>query len=142
MAQGKAFTIEQRELIIRSLKPYLEMGFSRNKSCQMIGLAPTTLSDWVVDNEALRMELQSWENVVNTIAVQNIVSAIRKESELDDDIRKENSWKWAERRLKEDFSLRNELTGADGKDLPTPIMNLDVLSNDSDKTNSETEPED
>lgn len=29
---------------------------------------------------------------------------------------------WLERKLKKEFSLRQELTGADGKDLPTPIL--------------------
>ena len=29
------------------------------------------------------------------------------------------------RKKKEEFSLRSELTGKDGKDLPTPIMRLD-----------------
>lgn len=117
MAQGREWTPEERETIIQSLRPYLEMGFSRNKACNFIGLTPSTLSNWVQADESLGMKLTGWENTVNVIAVKNIVDAIKKEGELPEDIRKENSWKWAERRIKEDFSPRSELTGADGKDL-------------------------
>lgn len=108
MAQGKAYTPEQREMIIQSLKEYLEMGFSRNKACEMIGLLPTTLSTWVVNDEALRMKLQGWENTVNRLAVNNIKTAIIAESKLPDDTKKENSWKWAERRIK-DLALKQEI---------------------------------
>lgn len=117
MAQGKEWTIEEKEIIIQSLKPYLEMGFSRNKACNFIGLAPSTLSNWVSEEPALGMKLTGWENVVNVLAIKNIADAIKKEGELDEDIKKENSWKWAERRMKEDFSIRNEHTGADGESL-------------------------
>lgn len=142
MAQGKEYTKEQREVIIKSLQPYLEMGFSRNKACEFIGLTPQTLSVWVKDDESLLMKLTGWENVLNTIAINNIAQAIKKESELDDDIRKENSWKWAERRMKEDFSLRTEQAGPDGKELPQPILNAYVLNNDKSQENIKDVQED
>lgn len=123
MAQGKEWTTEERQTIIQSLKPYLEMGFSRNKACSLIGLAPSTLSNWVSEDESLGILLASYENVVNTMVMQNIVQAIKKESELDDDLRKENSWKWAERRMKDDFSLKTE-TDVSVKELPKPIMDI------------------
>ncbi len=121
MAQGKEFTTEEKETIIQSLKPYLEMGYSRNKACSFTGLAPQTLSNWVKEDESLGMKLTGWENVVNTIVMANIVDAIRAEGANQDDLKKENSKWWAERKMKEDFSLRSELSGPDGKDLPTPI---------------------
>lgn len=120
MAQGKAFTKEQKDVIIESLKPHLELGFSRNKACELIGLDPTTLSKWIKADEALSMKIQGWENTVNTIVMANIVDAIKREGELQDDIRKENSWKWAERRMKQDFSTRQEVTGSDGENLFNP----------------------
>lgn len=117
MSQGKAWTKEERETIIQSLKPYLELGFSRNKACNFIGIPPQTISNWVQDDESLGIKLTSWENAVNVIAVANIVDAIKAEGQNQDDLKKENSWKWAERRIKEDFSLRQELTGKDGEKL-------------------------
>lgn len=44
---------------------------------------------------------------------------------------------WLERKNKKQFSLRQELTGADGKDLPTPILGGQSVSGDnSDQKNT------
>jgi hypothetical protein len=140
MAQGKAFTPEQRASIIESLKPFLEMGFSRNKSCNLVGLDPTTLSKWVQADEALSIKLQGWENTLNALAISNIASALQKEAEADD-ARKDISKWWLERKMKDDFSIRQENTGADGKDLPTPIISLNgrLQRNDSAPEDSSAE---
>jgi hypothetical protein len=105
--QGKAFTKEQKEMIIQSLQDYLELGFSRNKACELTGLAPATLSNWVKEDEALGIKLQGWENAINKVALANIRDAIMKESEMDD-ARKETTKWWAERRMKADFSTKVE----------------------------------
>ena len=133
MAQGKAFTKEQREVIIKSLQPHLEMGFSRNKACELIGLTPQTLSVWIKDDEALLMMVTSWENTVNTLVMANLMDALRIESEMDKDAKKETTKWWAERRMKKDFSTRVEqdLT-TNGKELPTPILG-NVQNNNSTK---------
>lgn len=116
MAQGKAFTIEQRREIIESLRPFLEMGLSRNKACNSIGLDPTTLSKWVQDDEALSIKLRGWENTMNMLAIANINSALQKEAEIED-ARKETSKWYLERRMKDEFSTRQENTGKDGEPL-------------------------
>lgn len=124
MAQGQAFTTAQRETIIKSLQPYLEMGFSRNKACGFIGLKPQTLSVWVQDDEALLIKLQSWENAINMVAMQNIANAIQKENESED-LRLENTWKWADRKMKDDgftTKVEQELSNPDGN-LKTIIIN-------------------
>ena len=116
MAQGKAFTPKQREVIIESLRPYLEMGFSRIKACKFIGLDNTTLSKWSTDDEALSIKLQSWENAINMVAMQNIANAIQKENESED-LRLENTWKWADRKMKDDgftTKVEQELSNPDG----------------------------
>ena len=143
MAQGKGFTPEQRQEIIQSLQPYLEAGLSRNKACDKIGLPPQTLSNWVQNDEALGMKLQGWENATNILAMRNIMDAIAKEAELEDDARKETSKWWLERRMKAEFSTRQENTGADGKDLPSPIISLNRVSgNNSTPKYSSTGEED
>lgn len=131
--QGKAYTPEQREVILESLRPYLEMGFSRSKACKLIGLNETTLSKWVQADNALSIKLEGWENVLNALAISNIADAIRKEAELNDDLRKDNTKWWLERKMKTDFSTRQEHSGADGKDLPSPIiqLNRDGVSRDN-----------
>ena len=110
MAQGKEFTEKQREEIIQSLEEYLKLGYSRNKACELVGFKPTTLSEWVVKDEGLRIKLQGYENYVNVKARANIVKTIEG-----GDVPQSN-W-WAERKMKGEFSTRTEQTGADGKDL-------------------------
>lgn len=116
MAQGKEWTKEQREMIVQSLQPYLEMGLSRNRACSLIGLAPATLSNWVKEDPALGIKLTGWENAMNVLAIANLKSALEKEAETED-VKKETSKWWAERKMKEDFSTRTEQTGADGQPL-------------------------
>lgn len=106
MAQGREWTKEEKDSIIQSLKPFLEAGLSRNKACESIGLAPQTLSNWVVNDEALGIKLQGWENTLNLLAMSNIASALNKEAEMDDN-RKETSKWYLERRMK-DFSPKQE----------------------------------
>ena len=129
MSQGKEYTKEQKDKIIKSLKPHLEIGFSRNKACDLIGLAPQTLSNWVKLDESLSMELQSAENTINTMVMANLHDAIRLEGEQDKDARKDTSKWWAERKMKEDFSTRTEQTGADGKDLVPDKLSIEKANN-------------
>jgi hypothetical protein len=107
MAQGKAFTKEQKDVIIQSLKDSLELGFSRAKSCKMIGLAEGTLSNWVKADEALGMKLQNWENAINRMAMSNLQQQIASETDENDKKKETTKW-WAERKMKNDFSLRTE----------------------------------
>ena len=127
MAQGKAFTDEQREEIIESLQPFLSVGLSRNKACESIGLDPTTLSKWVQADEVLSMKLKGWENSLNKLALQNIADALAKEGETED-ARKDTSKWYLERRMKQEFSTRTENTGADGG--PIEVNNVSELSDD------------
>lgn len=107
MAQGLAYTPEQRESIIESIRPFLEAGFSRNKACETIGFDPTTLSKWVQDDEALSMRLRGYENTLNTLALSNIASALQVEAEMEGNRKDMSQW-WAERRMKNDFSTKIE----------------------------------
>ena len=137
MAQGKAFTEEQRETIIQSLQDWLELGFSRNKACAFIGLKPNTLSNWVKEDEALGMKLVGWENANNKIAMSSIRDAMVKESETDD-LKRDNAWKWVSAK-EETMKPKQDIT-SDDKALPTPILTVtkDVHINDSDAEDSGT----
>ena len=105
MSQGKEFTTEQRQEIMQSLKPYLELGFSRNKACGLIGLDATTLCKWATNDESLSMKLEGWENAMNKTALANIQTAMIKETE---DGKADTAKWWAERKMKHDFSLKLE----------------------------------
>ncbi len=115
MAQGKAFTPEERSSIVESLRPYLEMGFSRNKACKFIGLEPTTLSKWVQDNESLSIKLVAWENVNSALALANIHQALKNEAILateKGDVRVDNSWKLVSK-LEDGYKDKLDLTSND-----------------------------
>lgn len=107
MAQGKAWKKEEKNRIIQSLREYLELGYSRNKACEFIGLTPSTLSNWVKADNSLGMKLTGWQNKVNIQARKNIVEAIENE-QGEKDTKKETSKWWAERKMKADFSTRTE----------------------------------
>lgn len=145
MSQGKPFTKEERQTIIESLKPFLEMGYSRNKSCRFIGLDPTTLSKWVQDDESLSMKLVSWENVNTALALANIHKALKNEGEKaeEGDTRMDNSWKLVSK-LEDGYKDKLDVTTND-KDLPTPILgniNNVIPSNNSSQEDSTVEEED
>lgn len=108
MAQGRPYTPEQKEIILESLKDYLELGFSRSKACKMVGFDETTLSKWLSNDEALSMKVQGWENAMNKLALANIRDAMMKEAEMDDNRKDTSKW-WSERRMKEDFSVKTEI---------------------------------
>ena len=127
MSQGKAYTEEERAEIIESLQPFLSVGMSRNKACEAIGLHPTTLSKWVQANESLSMKLKGWENSLNKLALQNIADALALEGETED-TRKDTSKWYLERRMKNEFSTRQENTGADGG--PIEVNNISELPDD------------
>lgn len=137
MAQGREWTKEQKSDIIQSLQPFLEMGLSRNKACEAIGLAPGTLSNWVKDDEALGMKLKGWENAMNMLAVANIRQALQKEAETED-ARKDTSKWFLERRMKDEFSTRSEHTGKDGESLPV-IGGFKLVRNEVDSTGDQTD---
>jgi len=108
MSQGRAFTPEQREMILESLKDYLELGFSRSRACKMVGFDETRLSKWLSNDEAFSMKVQGWENAMNKLALANIRDAMMKESETED-ARKDTSKWWSERKMRDDFSTKTEV---------------------------------
>lgn len=138
MAQGKPFTPEERESIVESLRPYLEMGFSRNKACKFIALDPTTLSKWVQDNEALSMKLTSWENVNTALALANIHQALKNESVLaieKGDVRMENSWKLVSK-LEDGYKDKLDVTSND-----TTVSVSGFIFKKNDNNNSSNNPD-
>ncbi len=108
LAQGKAYTPEQRDMILESLKDYLELGFSRSRACKMVGFDETTLSKWLSNDEALSMKVQGWENAMNKLALANIRDAMLKEAEMDDNRKDTSKW-WSERRMRNEFATKTEM---------------------------------
>lgn len=108
MAQGKEYTIEQRMELIEAIKPYLQLGYSLRRACEYAGVSHGTIYNWYVNDEALRTEIKAWQGLVNTQARQNIVEHIMGNTKKGIKPDLDTSKWWAERRERDDFSVRQE----------------------------------
>ena len=114
--QGKPYTKAQREVIIESLKTYLQLGYSRNKACSFVGFDPTTLNKWVMKDNALSMKLIGWENEVSILSRRNLRSSI--EEKKDNNI----SLEWLRAKDRQEFGKNVDVT-SDHK----PISQIEVV---------------
>ena len=116
------------------LQTGLKAGFSQEYS-ESIGYQ---MPDWLAEGLGKARN----KNIVEK-AERNLENAL--DGLLDDPEKgkKEIQWKASEfslKTLKKDtYSERTEITGKDGKDLPTPIMNINVPINNSNTEDSITE---
>lgn len=76
-----------QDIIIESIKPYLQLGYSLKKSCLLAGVAYTTVHTWCRNNPSLRILFYSYSNLASVKSRQNIVKEIQSGSV-------ENSWRW------------------------------------------------
>jgi len=116
MSQGKKYTKEDREVIIESLKSYLQLGYSRSKACKFIGFDESTLSKWSVASESLSMRLTGWENETSVLARKNLRSDIEKRGNTD------TSLKWLQAKDRQEFGKNLDVT-SDHK----PISKIEVV---------------
>ena len=127
--QGKAYTPEEKENIIQSLKPFLEMGFSRRKACAFIGFNDATLGNWLGDDAGLLAKVTSYENVNTALALANIHQGLQNEKILAEEkgeTKLENSWKIVSK-LEDGYSDKNDIMTGGEKIQVTPIMSADAL---------------
>jgi len=101
--------------VVEVLEPYLKLGYTYTKACKIAGIPHNTVSGWLENDNELRLKFESWQNELNVQARRIIVKKI--EAGNADAAR----W-WLERREKEDFSQRSEITGAEGE----PIVKIDA----------------
>jgi hypothetical protein len=99
--QGKAYTPRQREEIFQSLKPYFTLGYDVKNACILAQVPYTTITTWLEKDNSLRIQVQSWQNMVNAKARQNVVKAINEGDQA------ESKW-WLERKERNDFSTKSE----------------------------------
>lgn len=104
MAQGKAF---DKEKVIQALKPKFQLGCNLKKACEYAGIPYTTVHNWVMNDEALRIQIQAWQNEPNELARANWINKLN-EGDF------QASRDWISKKEKDEFSDRVENTGADG----------------------------
>lgn len=99
MAQGKAFTKEEKDEIVLSLKTYFQLGYSIKRACQNAGFNFQRVYEWVKDDEVLRTKIEAWQNEISAKARENWREQIRGGDY-------QASKDWLERREKREFSTR------------------------------------
>lgn len=126
--QGKPYTEEEKANIIESLRPYLEMGFSRRKACKFIGMDDTTIGKWINNDAGLSAKVTGWENVNTALALANIHQAIQNEKILTEEkgeTRVENSWKLISK-LEDGYKDKVDVTSND--ESVTFILNTELAA--------------
>lgn len=108
MAQGKAYTKEEKEEVIRSLKKYFLLGYSITKACEYAGFPYQRVYEWVKEDVGLRSKIGAWQGQINAKAREVIAHSILGDEKegIKPDLRTAQ-W-WAERMEREDFSTRTE----------------------------------
>lgn len=98
--------------IIENLKQAFLMDCTDEEACQNAGISPGTLYNYQRENAWFLQEKELWKQNPFLKARQTVYNA------LNDPL---NARWYLERKKKKEFSVRNELTGPDGTELPTPI---------------------
>jgi transposase-like protein len=123
--QGKKWNKDE---VLNTLKPYFRLGYNVSKACRCAGIAESTVKHWIQKSEMLRLKVNAWQNEVSAQARANIIHAIKPKKDDEGNTipgsAEQSRW-WLERREKDDFSIRNEHTGAEGG----PIVHVDAGRN-------------
>jgi hypothetical protein len=110
------------EIIVGKLEQAFRDGANIVQACLVSGINRDTYYEWLNKKKGFSDRMTTAQEYPSVIARLAVVKAIGEEVKNPSRNGTENSWKWLERKNKDEFSSRSELTGKDGKDLPTPIL--------------------
>lgn len=97
-----AFVHYEKDELLELLKPYFLLGMSIHKACATSGLCDDqTILNWCEDVE-IRKKIESWQNYLSAKA-RNVVADKINQGSVED------SWKWLERKEKQEFSPKSEV---------------------------------
>jgi hypothetical protein len=89
------------ELYYTKIKPYLQQGYSINKSCILAGIPPTTISDYTISDPNFSERIKADQEYASVLSRNIILGKLKDKDEAT------AKW-WLERKNKDEFSLRNE----------------------------------
>ena len=119
-----------------STQSAIEAGYSESYASNIHSLLPEWLADYLTDFRRLKRAEKNLDEVQGL----NIVNEEGKPDPQLIEKRTKVDFFILERLNKQKYSSRTELTGKDGKDLPTPILN-GISTDNSNSEDSETEKE-
>jgi len=80
MAKGVTQSIQQKEEMIKALRPYLQLGMTVNKACRLAELPSSTITDYIRQDElsggTVRLKINTWRNQISTASQRNIAERI------------------------------------------------------------------
>jgi len=107
--------------IVEEICGYLKEGLTQKDSATLAGINNDTLHDWINTKSEFSESIKK----AQVDAKKEMVDIVRKAAK--------KTWTaaawWLERKHKDEFSLRQELTGKDGEELKAPIINLGPTGN-------------
>lgn len=101
------------ETIVEKLEDAFRDGASISEACELAGIDRGTYYNWMESIDDFSTKMEDAKDWVNEIARAVVAQKITKRKDV------ETAKWWLERRVKEKFSTRNELTGANGDNLIT-----------------------
>ena len=113
-AGRKLFDGKATEKVVSKLEEAFEYGATDDEACLHADISTAALYRYEKANPKFRERKQRLKLKPILLARSSVVSALKGSPEL--------SLKFLERKVKDEFSLRHEHTGKDGKDLPRPIL--------------------
>lgn len=101
---------------VEKLEDAFRDGASISEACDQAGIDRQTYYNWLEQVDGFSAKMEDAREWVNEIARAVVAQRITKRKDV------ETAKWWLERRVKDKFSPRSELTGKDGKELPTPTF--------------------
>ncbi len=118
------------DVVIGKLEEIFALDGTVKEACFYAGINPDTYYTFVKDNPKYSDRFNALRETPFLAARRTIVNSLKNP---------DNAFKYMERKKKDEFSVRIENTGKDGKDLiPVPILSImNVQDNDSNNQNIE-----
>lgn len=97
-----------RDEVLELLKPYFLLGMSITRACETSNVCDDqTILNWIREDESISRKIKAWQNYLPSKAEEVIATRIHK-----GDV-KTSKW-YVERKLRNEYSRRTEITGPDG----------------------------
>jgi len=103
---------------LRKLEEAFALGCTDNEACCYADIGKTALYEYQIKNPKFTERKETLKQRPVLLARSELVKGLKGNPEL--------ALKYLERKLKSEFSLRTELTGADGKDLVNTLNSLET----------------
>ena len=119
---------EMSEEKVKKLEEVFALDGTIEEACYYADISKPTYYEWLKKKPELSNRFEALRNRPVLKARGTVVKA------LDNPV---HAFEYLKRKRKSEFSERLEQTGADGQELPTPIIQLNVSRSNSNKKNSE-----